>query len=210
MTTGQNREKIDKEIDEAQERQRMKFLGVASNSEIAEYINTLSEERYLKGGCAKGFTIPEAQVVGTSKLVPTRAINQYPHYFEALGLNVKESPRDLVLVLCVNTARATEVVFELRGLNQGQGSMKLFHVEDHDPETMQEKLHLESPLSIAVSTPTRVRVLHKLKVLDLKRVHRVVIDASFFDHHNHNVLDNKDTIETVDEVARLGALIYVF
>lgn len=203
-------EKIDKKIDETQDKERKKFLGLATSENVAKYLTELGEELHIKGSDATKYLINPKQIVCTSALTPNRAVNQYRDYFEALGLNVKNDPKDIVLVLCINTARAAEVVFELNTVNNGQGTMKLYKAEESDPSTNQEKTHLESPLSIAISTPTRVRFLHKLKVLDFKRVHRIVLDCSYFDHKDKNVLDNKDTIETVEEIANLGGLIYVF
>lgn len=201
-------DKINSDIEEQKIYERKKFLGVGSSEAIAQYFNDIAEKDNLaKSG---GDFIPASQIACTSVIVPNRTLNQYQSYFEAFDLNVKHGPKDLVLVLCINLARAAEVVGELRGLNLNEGVMPLFSTKEDDAETDHERKHLESPLSVAVTTPKRAKFLSKLKILDLNRVHRLVLDTSHFDFKNDIVLDIKAAVQLSSQVASNGGLIYLY
>lgn len=185
-----------------------KTLAQMDPSMIADYITkkVLATEPELSGLELAEKTIPEAQVVSTNSFDEDHSLANYGEFFEKFGLNKKGKNRDLVLVLTMSAIRVCDVVRALRKVNKG-GALKL--IKQNKPDY--DKRCLKSPAHVACSTPGRVQRLVDWKILDLKRVTKVVVDSSFVDVKQRTVWEIDGTVELVAKLAHQNnAQIYLY
>lgn len=198
------RKRVKNEMDFEQK----KTLAQMDPSMISDYITkkVLAAEPELSGLELAEKTIPEAQIISTGSFEEDHTLANYGKFFETFGLNKRGKNRDLVLVLTMSAIRVCDVVRALRQVNKG-GALKL--IKQNKPDY--DKRCLKSPAHVACSTPGRVEKLMEWKILDSKRVTKVVVDSSFVDVKQRTVWEIDGTVELVAKLVKQNnAQVYLY
>lgn len=201
------KDKERKRIKNEEDFKQKKTLSKLEPSYIADYISkkvTKSNSELSEIELAEK-TVPESQIVFTGTFEDEATLENYGKFFSKFELNKRGKGKELVLVVTMSAIRVCNVVRALRSVNKG-AALKL--IKQNKPDY--DRRCLRSPAHVAVSTPGRVEKLVELKILDLKRVTRVVVDSTFIDVKQRTVWDIDGTVELVSQLAHQGAKIYLY
>lgn len=187
--------------------EQKKNLAAMDPAIIADHIAKLvaSNHSELSALEVQDRAVPEQSIVSTAEYARPRTLENYADFFVYYALSEKQKKgRDLVLVVCMSAIRVCDIVRQLRAPEIG-GALKLIKQNKFD----YDKRCLKSPCHVAVSTPGRFEKLRQLRILDYRRVSRVVVDSSMIDVKQRTVWDIDGTLELVAELSK-RARIYLY